>query len=1382
MRNVRNNGILSRFICCSAIALLTLSVGVDKALAARFINSVSLNNGAAWEFDNDGNVTTVGDSVTVLPGLPLSVTMVVTTTGNNSNNDWESSSYRISNGSGSFTCVNTSDAETAGTHVRTFLINAPGTTGTFDATFRAHIDDGCSTDGNDDSKPAVLSDAVIVANPVANPALSQGCGLDVVLVLDVSGSISGDTNTTGNGEPDELTQVHNAAKAFVNSLLPATPSRIALVQFASSASTVRELTDNVTQLNNDINGIDGDGFTNWEDAIATAHSILTGPSDRTDSLHPDLIVIITDGDPTISSAGGSNNGQPNIHLSPAVAEANAAKTSTGPIRIVAVGIGNNPTISRLQAISGPNVHPPADINQNTDVILSGFDNLAGALSELALGLCGGTITVQKSIDLDGMIGTSNDRITSGSLVSGWNYGAAVVDGSSMPASAATGSEGTVNFEISIDDDTATVTITETVKTGYVVIGGSCTGATINGTFNAATGSIEGIVVSQLDIVQCSFINAAGTDCNDNGIPDELEPGDDDDGIPNTCDNCPDVDNPGQQDSDSDSVGDACDNCPNDKNTNQADTDNDGVGNVCDNCPNHHNPGQEDCDNDGEGDACELDTDDDGIPDDCDNCPLDGNANQADSDEDGIGDACDNCPNHHNPGQEDCDSDGEGDACELDSDDDGIPDDCDNCPFAANQDQLDSDKDGVGDACDNCVNTKNAQQTNTDGDSFGDECDNCPGVANNDQADEDEDGVGDLCDNCPFDSDDGQADADQDGVGDLCDNCVNDSNEDQADDDSDGFGDACDNCPVLGNPGQADSDEDGVGDACDNCPDDSNEDQLDSDSDGLGDACDNCPLVANPEQEDCDDDGIGNACSGEPDCNGNMLPDSCDIEQGAPDTNENGVPDSCEFGACCFEFTCNPSINEQDCVELQGTFLGVGAPCDTCPEPVTGACCGDFKDLCAVVTPPACEEINGTYLGDNTTCDQDGDGDGVTDCRDCCPDSAPGAVVDEEGCEFVGADAGGPYAAPCPSTPGIVEIPLVGVGTGQISTCSFPNGFLINEWSTDCPGATIVDPTASDTTLIIDTSIAGCPLECNVTLTVTLIPQPPSATASVGGVLTATATTTVTLFDDCNGNNTPDGDDIATGTSEDCNTNGIPDECDVDPTDPDGNGEFSPDCNANVVPDECETDCNVNGIPDACDVDPADPDGNGETSADCNENGVPDECELEDNDCNANGIPDDCEADCNANGVPDECDLDPSDPDGNGETSADCNENGVPDECDIDGTDPDGNGQTSGDCNANGVPDECETDTDGDGVIDACDNCPEVPNADQADADNDGIGDACDVPAGQGACDPADEDPFNILFSLLFHAPVCGGGCPAMIAATLCGIVVLKSRRSRRRRR
>jgi|GEM_PF-5920297 len=39
--------------------------------------------------------------------------------------------------------------------------------------------------------------------------------------------------------------------------------------------------------------------------------------------------------------------------------------------------------------------------------------------------------------------------------------------------------------------------------------------------------------------------------------------------------------------------------------------------------------------------------------------------------------------------------------------------------------------------------------------------------------------------------------------------------------------------------------------------------------------------------------------------------------------------------------------------------------------------------------------------------------------------------------------------------------------------------------------------------------------------------------------------------------------------QDCNNNGVPDVQDLDPADPDGNGEFSVDCNGNLIPDECD---------------------------------------------------------------------------------------------------------------------------------------------------------------------------------------------------------------------
>lgn len=79
------------------------------------------------------------------------------------------------------------------------------------------------------------------------------------------------------------------------------------------------------------------------------------------------------------------------------------------------------------------------------------------------------------------------------------------------------------------------------------------------------------------------------------IPDGLD--NDGDGVINSEDNCPDVENPLQTDTDGDNIGDVCDEFPND-------FDNDGISEEDDNCPTISNPQQNDIDRDGIGDVCD----------------------------------------------------------------------------------------------------------------------------------------------------------------------------------------------------------------------------------------------------------------------------------------------------------------------------------------------------------------------------------------------------------------------------------------------------------------------------------------------------------------------------------------------------------------------------------------------------------------------------------------------------------------------------------------------------------------------------------------------------------------------------------------------------------
>jgi gliding motility-associated-like protein len=101
--------------------------------------------------------------------------------------------------------------------------------------------------------------------------------------------------------------------------------------------------------------------------------------------------------------------------------------------------------------------------------------------------------------------------------------------------------------------------------------------------NIATGTAIVTVISQ-DI-----------DTDGDGIRDNCDSDDDNDGVLDQNDNCPLTANSDQADNDQDGLGDACD----------PDDDNDGVLDQDDNCPFIYNPFQEDRDNDGLGDVCDT---------------------------------------------------------------------------------------------------------------------------------------------------------------------------------------------------------------------------------------------------------------------------------------------------------------------------------------------------------------------------------------------------------------------------------------------------------------------------------------------------------------------------------------------------------------------------------------------------------------------------------------------------------------------------------------------------------------------------------------------------------------------------------------------------------
>jgi hypothetical protein len=336
---------------------------------------------------------------------------------------------------------------------------------------------------------------------VANPALTDACGLDMVLVLDSSGSI----NAT------ELSQMKSAFNSFVSAFLPETPTEMAVVDFDTEAFVIQPFTSNETDLNNAINSVASGGATNWDDALFDARSLLPHRPAK-----QDLIVFASDGNPNRRGGHVYPGHSPVVvavteqeAMDHATDESDEAKTDS--IRILGLGIGSDLDVVNMKAVTGNTSHPPAPISPTVDVITTDFSTLASDLATLAAELCGGTITVHKTIDGDGDLGTTGDQ----SAGANWTFTTNVdPPDSSTPASGDTDGTGNILFDIDTGaDEVANVDIIEPGETGYGFLSASCTkpdgpdGDTDPDPVGTpAFGAVNNITVNKFDIIGCTFYN------------------------------------------------------------------------------------------------------------------------------------------------------------------------------------------------------------------------------------------------------------------------------------------------------------------------------------------------------------------------------------------------------------------------------------------------------------------------------------------------------------------------------------------------------------------------------------------------------------------------------------------------------------------------------------------------------------------------------------------------------------------------------------------------------------------------------------------------------------------------------------------------------------
>ena len=255
---------------------------------------------------------------------------------------------------------------------------------------------------SDDHVPAGVTTVNLTVNVIScyeeNPDLTgDNCpSIDVILILDESNSIGNDDD-----------EVVDGAVALANGLKNTT-ARLAVIKFSTSAENVDVpgfgagyvAVDDayVASLQSHLNSTyNPNGWTNWEDALEHAKTLH-------DADAADLIVIVTDGNPTamINDGGcsgcGNSNGSAcydcNESNALARAEAVANLLKGSGAHLFALGVADNIDAANLAAITGPDqdlgpgdqpgIDPPFN---EADYTLLPFEELEECLALIANSLC-----------------------------------------------------------------------------------------------------------------------------------------------------------------------------------------------------------------------------------------------------------------------------------------------------------------------------------------------------------------------------------------------------------------------------------------------------------------------------------------------------------------------------------------------------------------------------------------------------------------------------------------------------------------------------------------------------------------------------------------------------------------------------------------------------------------------------------------------------------------------------------------------------------------------------------------------------------------------------------------------------------------------------------
>jgi uncharacterized repeat protein (TIGR01451 family) len=437
-----------------AISLVALAVSPAGALAATNITNATI--------DGVANTSAPGGSV-----------LGATVTANVTSGTWRATRVNGATiGTGNDNCSNHSDQSTGLNRNVSFNITAPGTPDNYNVGFTPNDANDCAgTDGS----TFTLTNGLRVTPPATNEDLPPRCGINVMLVLDKSGSIASSGQTEA---------VKTATRSFLNAL-SGTGAKVSIVDFSSTAARPVPYTTVTADSIADTfepylrTGYNPSGFTNWEAAF---HEVRNA---NTQGTVADLVVFMTDGDPTArNTATGVQTGLTDgavAAMRPAQAEADLVKGQGSHVLMLGVGaaVTRPASAKRLTAMSGFDQFPPAPFAEADYTLVENFNDLAAALRQIATELCSGSVTVTKLVDTGD--GTFRPQ-------PGWDFTAAVDMSSGSftwvqppPATPpdtrtqTTTQDGVATFQWNPSSATATstVTLTEIQKPGFVFVDADC---------------------------------------------------------------------------------------------------------------------------------------------------------------------------------------------------------------------------------------------------------------------------------------------------------------------------------------------------------------------------------------------------------------------------------------------------------------------------------------------------------------------------------------------------------------------------------------------------------------------------------------------------------------------------------------------------------------------------------------------------------------------------------------------------------------------------------------------------------------------------------------------------------------------------------------------